>query len=254
ARPVHRAGHTRSTPVTERPTVTSPQRTGHRRILGVAALLVAAFLCGALAFVALRGQPTRAADFGTVPTTKVSSSDPTRAAPAQDSPPSWSTTAPADSVPSGPADPSPPKELSVPRLGLRAPVDPVGVADDGLTEVPPDPDRVGWYRFSPAPGSPEGSSVVVGHVDAEGRGLGVLNGLNEVRQGDRVVIGRRDGSVVAYRVVARRTVGKEDLAESGAFRRDGRPVLTLITCAGPYLPDNGGYQNNLVVTAVEASE
>ncbi|MFI1562339.1 class F sortase [Streptomyces sp. NPDC020490] len=131
-------------------------------------------------------------------------------------------------------------------------MDPVGVDTDGQVKVPGDPRRVGWYRFSPAPGSAEGSAVLVGHIDARGRGLGVLVALNEVRQGDRVLIERSDGSTVEYRITARRTIGKKALAGSGVFRRDGRPVLTLITCAGPYLPDQGGYQNNLVVTAVEA--
>nr|WP_121828638.1 class F sortase [Streptomyces sp. S1] len=235
----------------------SPQGAGHRRILGVAAVLVAALLCAGFAVVALRGQPTRAADFGTAPTATASPSVPARPTTAQDAPPSRPADARTDSTSSGgsgPADAGPPRELSIPRLDLRAPVDPVGVTDDGQTEVPPDPDRVGWYRFSPAPGSSAGSSVVVGHVDAEGRGLGVLSGLTEVRRGDRVLVRREGGSTVPYEIVARRTVSKADLAESGAFRRDGPPVLTLITCAGPYLPEKGGYQNNLVVTAVEATK
>ncbi|WP_413760557.1 class F sortase [Streptomyces sp. MMBL 11-3] len=147
-----------------------------------------------------------------------------------------------------------PRWLSLPRLGVRAPIDPVGVAGDGQVEVPDDPGRVGWYRFSPAPGEPSGSSVVVGHVDSDGRGLGVLVALGDVRQGDQVLVRRADGSSVEYRVAARRSVAKQDLAESEAFRRDGPGVLTLITCAGPYLPDKGGYQRNLVVTAVEAPE
>ncbi|MFE1248050.1 class F sortase [Streptomyces sp. NPDC058735] len=145
-----------------------------------------------------------------------------------------------------------PSSLSLPRLDVRAAVEQVGVDRDGQVEVPEDPKQVGWYRFSPAPGSGAGSAVVVGHVDSDGRGLGVLVALNDVRQGDRVLVERKDGSEVAYRVTSRRTVGKRDLAASGVFRREGPAVLTLITCAGPYLPEDGGYQNNLVVTAVEA--
>ena len=156
------------------------------------------------------------------------------------------------SVPTTAARVPAPSSLSLPRLGVRAVIAAVGVSADGQAEVPEDPQRVGWYRFSPAPGSAEGSSVVVGHVDSDGRGLGVLVALNDVRRGDRVVVVRKDGKRVAYRVASRRTVSKEDLAASGAFRRDGPAVLTLITCTGPYRPDEGGYQNNLVVTAVEA--
>ncbi|MFF7275090.1 sortase domain-bontaining protein [Streptomyces griseorubiginosus] len=156
------------------------------------------------------------------------------------------------SVPTTAARVAAPSSLSLPRLGVRAVIEAVGVSADGQAEVPEDPQRVGWYRFSPAPGSAEGSSVVVGHVDSDGRGLGVLVALNDVRRGDRVVVARKDGKRVAYRVASRRTVSKKDLAASGAFRRDGPAVLTLITCTGPYRPDEGGYQNNLVVTAVGA--
>ncbi|WP_106978926.1 class F sortase [Streptomyces griseus] len=157
---------------------------------------------------------------------------------------------PAAADRAGPPAVPAPSSVRIPRLGLRAPVDPVGVAPDGQVVVPEDPDRVGWYRFSPLPGAGAGSSVIVGHVDATGRGLGVLAALSQVREGDRVAVDRQDGSTVAYRIASRRTVAKNALSGSGAFRREGRPTLTLITCAGPYLREEGGYQNNLVVTAV----
>ena len=34
------------------------------------------------------------------------------------------------------------------------------------------------------------------------------------------------------------------------FTRTGPERLRIVTCTGPYLPDEGGYQQNLVVTAV----
>ncbi|MFI1377075.1 sortase domain-bontaining protein [Streptomyces longwoodensis] len=165
-----------------------------------------------------------------------------------------STGAEAPRSPAARASLAVPTRLVLSRLDLSAAVDPVGVADDGRVAVPRDPRRVGWYRFSPRPGASGGSSVIVGHVDSDDRGLGVLVALAEVRAGDRVTVQRADGSRVDYRVVSRRTVAKEALAASGAFRSEGPAVLTLVTCTGPYLPDRGGYRNNLVVTAVEASK
>ncbi|MFJ5520980.1 class F sortase [Streptomyces griseoluteus] len=141
-----------------------------------------------------------------------------------------------------------PREVSIPRLGVEASVDAVGVTRTGQVVVPEDPKRVGWYRFSPVPGAPAGSSVIVGHVDSQGRGLGALVALNDVRLGDTVRVSRSAGLAVEYRV-SRRTVAKERLSASGAFRVDGRAVLTLITCTSPYDAAEGGYQNNLVVTA-----
>ncbi|MFB8382309.1 class F sortase [Streptomyces rubiginosohelvolus] len=143
-----------------------------------------------------------------------------------------------------------PRLLQIPRLGVNARIDPVGVAPDGETEVPEDARRVGWYRFGPAPGSSEGSAVIVGHVDSRTQGLGVLAKLDDVRADDRVAVRASDGSSTRYRIVSRRTVPKDELAASGVFRRDGSPALTLITCTGPFLKDRGGYQDNLVITAV----
>ncbi len=121
-------------------------------------------------------------------------------------------------------------------------------------KFPSDARRVGWYRFGPAPGSSKGSAVIVGHVDSRTQGLGVLAKLDDVRADDRVDVRGSDGSSAEYRIVSRRTVPKDELADSGVFRRDGEPVLTLITCTGPFLKDRGGYQDNLVITAVpEAS-
>ncbi|MEU2165971.1 sortase [Streptomyces sp. NPDC019208] len=226
-------------------------RAGHRTTLGAAAALVGILLSGAAILFAVRpDESSSARDFG--------SSDPGTTTSVTAQPQSPAAVRPQPAQPASrsgaPGALAPPSELSIPRLELRAPVEAVGVAGDGQMQVPEDPDRVGWYRFSPVPGAGEGSSVIVGHVDAEGRGVGVLVGLNEVRKGDTVEVRRKDGGTVAYRITARRTVSKTALADSGAFRRDGRPVLTLITCAGPYLPDDGGYQNNLVVTAVEVTQ
>ncbi|MFJ5834203.1 class F sortase [Streptomyces sp. NPDC093089] len=222
-----------------------------RRTLGVAAALLGIILSVAayLLATAQADEGSGASDFGAAPAT---------ATPAEPAQPAASTTwRPERGEPSRDSTfpaPAPPRELSIPGLGVRAPVDPVGVAADGRMQIPADPDRVGWYRFSPAPGAARGSAIIVGHVDAKGRGLGVLFGLNQVKPGDRVDVRREDGTSVHYEIITRRTVGKNDLAESAVFDREGPAVLTLITCAGPYLPDRGGYQNNLVVTAVEVTK
>ncbi|WP_227870272.1 class F sortase [Streptomyces otsuchiensis] len=141
-----------------------------------------------------------------------------------------------------------PVRVSVDRVGLTAQVVPVGVEDDGGAEVPEDPRLVGWYRFGPAPGAPAGSAVLMGHVDAHTGALGEFARLYDVREGDRVTVERDAAESVHYRITGRETVAREALPE-WTFRRDGDPVLTLITCAPPYTAD-GGYRNNVVVTAV----
>ena len=77
-----------------------------------------------------------------------------------------------------------------PPWGVDAAVDPVGVEPDGQMTLPADVDRVGWYRFGPAPGD-DGSAVIAGHVDDREQGLGALAPLRDAAVGDEVVGHRR---------------------------------------------------------------
>lgn len=148
-----------------------------------------------------------------------------------------------------PAAPAPPPErVLAPGVGLDARVGPVGVTRKGAMAVPEDPSEAGWYRYGPAPGSDRGSAVLVGHVDDDTGEIGEFAALRDVRPGDQVEVRRAEAGPVRYRVVARETVPKGELPAS-AFRRSGAPVLTLITCAPPFVPERGGYLSNLVVTA-----
>ncbi|MGZ5422229.1 MAG: class F sortase [Aeromicrobium sp.] len=133
--------------------------------------------------------------------------------------------------------------------GIDSAVRPVGVAPDGQMALPADPEVLGWYRFGPAPGDGTGSVVLAGHLDSKRYGLGPLVGLREVDAGDLVGITRSDGTRRSYTVVDVRRYDQQALPEE-LFARTGPERLRIITCGGDYLPDEGGYQQNLVVTAV----
>lgn len=134
-------------------------------------------------------------------------------------------------------------------VGLDAPLDPVGVAEDGQMEVPRDASRGGWYRYGPTPGA-AGSAVLAGHVDdALGR-RGAFAALAEADIGDELLVEHTDGTRTAYRIKTIETVAKEELAADRLFRRDGEPRLVLVTCTGPWSVTTGHYVENLVVTAV----
>ncbi|WP_307825145.1 class F sortase [Streptomyces sp. M2CJ-2] len=142
----------------------------------------------------------------------------------------------------------PPRRVLVRDVGLDARIRPVGVTGQGAMVVPADAAVAGWYRFGPAPGSTRGSAVLVGHVDSDTGDLGEFAVLYDVRTGDEVEVRRAGAEPVLYRVVSRSTMPKNELPSS-TFRRTGDPVLTLVTCAPPFVPERGGYLANLVVTA-----
>ena len=151
--------------------------------------------------------------------------------------------------PSAPRETARAARVQVVSADIDSVVQPVGVSADGQMALPPDPEVLGWYRFGPAPGDGTGSVVLAGHLDSKRYGLGPLVGLREVESGDPVRVTRTDGTRQRYTVVDVRRYDRKALPEK-LFARTGPERLRIVTCGGDYLPDEGGYQQNLVVTAV----
>jgi hypothetical protein len=145
-----------------------------------------------------------------------------------------------------------PVRLVAASVGVDAAVDPVGVDDAGLMALPADARRVGWYRFGAVPGSAQGSAVLAGHRDSRTQGRGALWDVGRSEPGQRVEVVLADGRRLTYEVVAVDRTAKAALALDTLFARDGAPLLRVVTCGGKYLRDRGGYQDNVVVTAVPA--
>jgi hypothetical protein len=170
-------------------------------------------------------------------------------APAPSAPPDGVLSVPTrDAAPTVAPEQPAPVALTVPALGIEAPVDPVGVRDDGQMAIPDDVGRVGWYRFGPAPGG-EGSAVLAGHVDDREQGLGELAPLREVQVGAEVLVTDTAGATTRWRVVSRQQVDKQALPVDRLFAREGPPRLVLVTCGGEFLPEQGRYESNVVVVA-----
>jgi sortase (surface protein transpeptidase) len=141
-----------------------------------------------------------------------------------------------------------PTRVRVPALGLETAVRPVGVGEDRQMQLPADPRVLGWYRFGAGPGG-RGSVVLAGHVDSRRFGVGPLADLRGIAVGDRVEVATSAGPLRTYRVDSIETFDRQALP-ADVFARTGPERLRLVTCTGAYLPQAGGYQENLVVTAV----
>ncbi len=116
--------------------------------------------------------------------------------------------------------------------------------------IPAEIDRVGWYRFGSAPGAEQGHAVLAGHVDAAGKGPGVLFDLRGVEIGTVVTVVDEAGAEHRYEVVGRETIVKDVLPVDDIFARDGEHRLIVVTCGGPFIPELSSYRDNVVVTAV----
>ncbi|WP_340561032.1 class F sortase [Streptomyces sp. GSL17-111] len=217
------------------------------RPLPARAVLAAAVLCAAAALLVVLLAPGSAPDdFGARPTAPPAAAGPEdRPRAAEEAEAAGPDGRSGTSAPE--RSPAAPTAVAVPRVGLDATVEPVGVQADGTVEIPDAPQAAGWYRFGTAPGASDGSAVLVGHVDFETGELGEFAALYDVRRGDTVRVDRGGAPAARYEVTARAVVDQDELPRE-LFRRDGPHVLTLITCAPPY-DEEDGYRNNLVVTA-----
>ena len=143
-----------------------------------------------------------------------------------------------------------PVRVRIPAMDVDTKVFPVGLDKNDAIEIPEDIRYVGWYEYGVPPGVDRGSAVLVAHRDGREQGRGVFYYLGTLEPGDRVYVKTSEGEELPYKVVSRESIRKKSLPYDELFAVDGDPRLTLISCGGYYDPNNGGYQDNVVVTAV----
>jgi hypothetical protein len=143
----------------------------------------------------------------------------------------------------------PPRQMTIPSVGVTMPVAATGVQDDGQMALPDDPSVIGWYRFGAAPGDPTGSAVLGGHVDSDIYGTGPLARLAGVNVGASIEVVGADGTPLTYQVTSVERIYKAALPVDRLFAPDGPHQLAVVTCGGRYLPEAGGYEDNIVVIA-----
>jgi LPXTG-site transpeptidase (sortase) family protein len=139
-----------------------------------------------------------------------------------------------------------PDEILVPSIGIKAPLEPIELASDGVLTPPADTEVVGWWDGSAEPGSRKGQTVVTGHTVSTGGG--VMNDLPKLDVGALVRI-RDEGELVDYRTTGVFKLSKQEVAEDaenlfGQEGQNGR--LVLVTCTDYH---EGDYASNIIVWA-----
>ncbi|MCS6801283.1 MAG: class F sortase [Chloroflexota bacterium] len=145
----------------------------------------------------------------------------------------------------------PPKRLRIPRIGVDARVQEVGLDAAGEMVLPTNGEYVVWYEGSAPPGLP-GNSVFAGHVDWGGR-LAVFARLRELTPGDEIETIASDGASHRFRVREVWTVEPATAPLAQIFGPTARPTVTLITCGGMFDYRTRDYSLRVIVRA-EAGE
>lgn len=164
-------------------------------------------------------------------------------------PKSASVNAPEPVVRAHPLRRALPVRITIPRIHVNAPVEPLGQNADGSVEVPTltRPNLAGWYKYGPTPGQ-KGAAVVLGHVDAH-RHQAVFFRLGSLRRGDHIHVTRRGGSIATFVVDSVVPVAKDRFPTQSVYGKTKYAALRVITCGGRYDKKTMHYLGNIIVYA-----
>ncbi len=137
--------------------------------------------------------------------------------------------------------------VSVPAIGVRTSLVDLGLGKNGTLQVPASTAVAGWFTGSPRPGT-VGSAVIAGHVDSR-TGPGIFFWLRTLRPGDRVYVGRADGTIAVFTVTSVRMYAKDQFPTAAVYGPVPDAELRLITCGGVFDRSLGSYLSNVVVFA-----
>jgi hypothetical protein len=140
-----------------------------------------------------------------------------------------------------------PTWLSIPSLAIRTRLIHLGVNRNGTLQVPSSTTVAGWYTGSPRPGT-IGSAIIAGHVDSR-TGPGIFFWLRTLHRGDRIYVGRADGTMAVFTVTKVRKFAKDEFPTAAVYGPVPDAELRLITCGGIFDRSRGSYLSNVVVFA-----
>jgi hypothetical protein len=137
--------------------------------------------------------------------------------------------------------------LTIPSIGVKAPIVNLGLNKNGTLQVPRTATVAGWYTNSPRPGA-TGSSVIAGHIDSRS-GPGVFFWLRNMHPGQRIYVRRADGTLAVFTVTAVRKYAKSQFPTAMVYGPVPDAELRLITCGGTFDYARHTYLSNVVVYA-----
>ena len=132
-----------------------------------------------------------------------------------------------------------------------APVDPIQLTDTGMLIPPLDVQRLGWYSASAVPGQEgaAGSTVITGHINYEGQGMGFAQEFTTMTTGEEFHI-TMDGQDKAFRVTqAPYRLAKGAPLPDVVNDASGPNKVVLITCGGDFVGGQLGYADNIITVA-----
>jgi LPXTG-site transpeptidase (sortase) family protein len=142
---------------------------------------------------------------------------------------------------------APPVRLVIPKIGVDAAVEKVGLTSRRDMASPSRADTVGWYKFGPRPGN-KGSAVIDGHSGYADDREAAFDDLPKLKVGDKLFVKDATGKRLVF-VVRKKKLFARNASAAEVFGPTKSRRLNLITCTGPFDVAAGTHSKRLVVFA-----
>lgn len=139
-----------------------------------------------------------------------------------------------------------PITLRIPKFGISAMVESVGMDKKGRMDVPKKDENVAWYNLGFKPGS-LGSAVIAGHFDTVTGAPAVFYNLNKLTPGDQIIVTSSSGKDLIFKVTDKQLYPDASFPLQKVFNTTDKPRLNLITCDGVWNRATQNYSQRLVV-------
>jgi LPXTG-site transpeptidase (sortase) family protein len=153
-------------------------------------------------------------------------------------------TATSQTSPQG--DPGIPQKLSIPKIGVTASVESVGLDSQNRMDVPRIADDVGWYRLGYKIGE-NGNAVIDGHLDKVTGKPAVFWNLSKLQSGDKIIVMDGAGKQFTYAVTQKAEYPYNNFPLQQVFGPASKPMLNLITCQGTWDKTTKNYSHRIVI-------
>lgn len=139
-----------------------------------------------------------------------------------------------------------PSRIQIPKIGMNASVEQVGLGADGSVNVPSSWWTVGWYNLGYKVGD-SGSAVMSGHYDTNTGAPAVFFKVGALSSGDTITVTNTNGSVYTFRVYKKEAYPWNQMPLQTIFGTGGKVLLNLITCSGTWDKATKNYSHRTVV-------
>ncbi|MCC7366151.1 MAG: class F sortase [Dehalococcoidia bacterium] len=146
--------------------------------------------------------------------------------------------------------------FSMPRFGIDAPIEELGLTADNYMDTPKDTNRsVGWYHIYDRPGW-DGNAIFSAHVYYHNVPAPFVNLAKSV-EGDQVSVTMENGQVYTYEVISKARYHRDTIPMGEIIWPPNRPAneqwITMITCGGELDSTGQEYVSRDVVVAKRIS-